>query len=276
MELLGRAAHPAWLVDLGLPPGHARPSRRGACHLVFLSTQKISRSLYFFKAEKPHLPVYLATPGARPGSNGETMEKAADFVRGQPGLHQPCRGLRCHGQLATWDGSVNPGLAPLCQQETRGLRSRDKKWVGGGSPLSCTQVGTKGGLNYVSPNLPPSQAVLASPWAHLALLVGEQCQGCDLTLPCMNQAVKGRALLQSPLWTDPLISPHWRGFSRSLRSTAPLQAEGVKMVVGGVGAPEVLGWRAGGGGDGEKPAIDSDWLPRSLHGDAGDRGWGAW
>lgn len=138
MELLGRAAHPAWLADLGLPPGHARPPRRGACHLVFLSTQKRSRSIYFFKVEKPHLPVCLATPGARPGSNGETMEKAADFVRGQPGLHQPCRGLRCHGQLATWDGSVNPGLAPLCQQETRGLRSRNKKWVGGFSSLLHT------------------------------------------------------------------------------------------------------------------------------------------
>lgn len=30
------------------------------------------------------------------------------------------------------------------------------------------------------------------------------------------------------------------------------------MVVGRVGAPEVLGWRAGGGGDGEKPATDSN------------------
>lgn len=48
MELLGRAAHPAWLADLGLPPGHARPPRRGACHLVFpVNSEKKPIDLFF-------------------------------------------------------------------------------------------------------------------------------------------------------------------------------------------------------------------------------------
>ena len=166
-----------------------------------------------------------------------------------------------------WECQPRPG--PFVPAGNQGAEIQEQKVEAGFSPLLHTG-GDQGWFQLCFTQLVPFPSCAS------ISLGPPSVKAVTSTLLCMDQAVKGRALLQSPLWTDPPISPHWRGFRRSLRSRAPLQAEGVKVVVGRVEAPEILSWRAGGGGDGEKAATGSNWLPRSLHGDASDRGWVAW
>lgn len=195
---------------------------------------------------------------------------------GGPAPALPCPGA-CVIMLVTklcWE--CQPWLAPLCEQETRGLGSGTKIGRGGfSSSLLTHRCGIRGGGTWhelFRHNWCLSQAVLASPWAHARTF--SLCQGGVKVVTSRCWCIRQWEGKKWGAACGPYcVSPCLRGFSRTLRPGTPLHAEGLKVAWGRAGAPRSLAGGANGGGDGKKVAVNSRSGSQGLKGESSHRGW---